>query len=264
MSKRDYKSYNMLDEFIEEDLDDMQQDEALEENEISQALMQDDLDEQTLEVVETIIVKESVQNTYGAEIQEQNISDIQLMTEPTLISTEEVPKKSMVSLLKKNIEREDQETSFKEEKSKSKCIEKEVKDNKLTDSLKLSSYKKYYQQKERSTLFKWLMLIAKIIITLMLLPLIGVIAFCIMFAVGIIALTILGSVAMGILFLTCVCFMATQLSGNLIALGISVAITCIAFAGIVLVLSLALFKWLLGLIKKYKKPRIKNCQKEVR
>ena len=97
--------------------------------------------------------------------------------------------------------------------------------------------------------------LAKLIILIMLLPFIGIMAMGVLLAVGGIAMVVLGSIGTGIFILGTICFMATQLSMGLIALGISASATLISFGGIVSILFMMFAKWLMGLFNKYLKPR---------
>lgn len=152
----------------------------------------------------------------------------------------------------------------KKEKSKEKqSISKGLLDEEIGNQPKLDFpvYKRYYQQKERSTLFKCIMMLAKIIITLMLLPLIAVIAFVLLCIVGCFLAVILGSIGCGVIMLGSVCFVATQISDNLIALGVLIAITAMSFGGMILIIFLAITQWIRGILRRYKKPHIRNSNR---
>ena len=106
------------------------------------------------------------------------------------------------------------------------------------------------------------MLFAKIMITLMLLPLIGFIAVAAICCIGAFLLVIMLCIGTGLVMIGGAAFMATQISSSVLALGICVGITSIALGGIIFIIFMSMMNWFRGLLKKYKKPRIKIGNKE--
>jgi len=127
-----------------------------------------------------------------------------------------------------------------------------------------SGYKNYYQTKERSKFVKWSLRLAKFVLTMMLLPLIAIIAGTIVLVVGGFLTAVVICVGTGVVILGTICFMSTQVNASLVALGISVSVTAISFGGILFVLFYMLMKWSIGLLKKYKKPGKQSIRKEER
>lgn len=235
MSERDYRSYNVLEEELAaEDQTNKEQDNVIEANNlpketiVSNYLKQEELIEKMPDgegvCTGSLDIKEEKQQD-NAQIQEENIFD-------------EVKGTS----------------SYKKQQDKNRYNQ---------DELQFPAYKRYYQQKERSSLFKWLMLLGKIIITLMLLPLIGVITFGLLCVIGAFVSVIVSCIIAGLIVLGSICFLATQISGSVIALGLAISITVMSFGGIILILFLAIIKWSIKIFRKYKKPRIRTNNREV-
>lgn len=124
-----------------------------------------------------------------------------------------------------------------------------------------SSYIAADKKRERSFLVKWGTRLAKLILFMMLLPVIGVVGGGALFIVGGITLGILACIGGGLFILGSTCFIATQVNTTIIALGISTGITAISFGGIVLVLCMMFIKKMNQLIHQHKANK-KN--KEVR
>lgn len=235
MSKRDYKSYQVLAEELQETLQ-----EEVEEIGQSKAVQEE----------ESNLLQDSI-------TRDHMVKEIDKTKETTYDDQVKDKKQGIKAFLNFNLDWRKKEQELD---NQYKEILKEQQRFQAKDNLKkrkVRDYKSYYESKERSAVFKSLMTLAKIIITLMLLPFIGVIAFGVMCVIGTVLLVILGAIGIGLLILICICFMATQLSTSLIALGISASITCIAFGGMIGILFLATTKWMIGIIKKYRKPQKK-------
>lgn len=206
MSKRDYKSYNVLEE-------ELMQEEAYEKAEI--------------------VKQEHIIDISSYEIEEEQ-------EEPEVAN--ELPKEKGAEPKK-----EYNEKIEPNEKLERKEINKER-------EMSFSAYKNSYQTKERSRLVRWSIRLVKIIIFLMLLPLLGILAFAGLSLLGAFlaaAVAVLGS---GVFILGGICFIATQLSTNLIALGISAAIAALSLGSILFILFIMLIKYIIALINKYRKP----------
>lgn len=124
-----------------------------------------------------------------------------------------------------------------------------------------SSYIAADKKRERSFLVKWGTRLAKLILFMMLLPVIGIVGGGVLFIAGGITLGILACIGGGLFILGTTCFIATQVNTTIIALGISTGITAISFGGIVLVLCMMFIKKMNQLIHQNKANK-KN--KEVR
>lgn len=143
---------------------------------------------------------------------------------------------------------------------------KDVKMNEEQESVDMTflGYKNYYQTKERSKLVKWSLTLGRIILLIMLLPLITVIASISVLFIGGFLTAIILPIGTGIIILGAICFMSTQVNASLVALGISASVTAISVGGILFVLFSMLMKWIIGLFKRYKKSRNQSMKKEER
>lgn len=150
-----------------------------------------------------------------------------------------------------------------EDKSKyvNEKADKKIDKNKEVD-MTFSAYKTQYQTKKRSKLVKWSMRLAKLILVIMLLPLIAIVSCVVLGFFGGFLTAIITAIGMGVLILGAICFMSTQVSASLIALGIAVSVTCISLGSILFILFWMLLKWIGGLFKKYKKPSSQSIRKE--
>lgn len=221
MEKRDYQSYNILGEELAQELE--------------QTTLEDvyDLTSETKEIADSDQVKDH-------NVQLEKINLLKKTDQTNELETEKMGGN------------ENKEEVIEEKKTTAKKESENVQSDK---EIHFPAYKRYYQQKERSTLFKWIMALAKATIVVMLLPLICVIAFASLCVIGAFLGAIALSIGIGIVVLGSICFMSTQISGSLIGLGIAVSITALSFGGMVLIIFLAILKWIVSFIKKYKRPR---------
>lgn len=199
MSKRDYKSYHVLEE-------ELMQEEAYEKAEIAKQ-------EQIIDISSYEIEEEQEEPEVANETSEEKESE---------------PKKETSGKLEGEEMNKERDMSF-------------------------SAYKNSYQTKERSRLVRWSVRLVKMIIFLMLLPLLGILAFAGLSVLGAFlaaAVAVLGS---GVFILGVVCFIATQLSTSLIALGISAAIAALSLGSILFILLIMLIKYIITLFNKYRK-----------
>ena len=230
MSKREYGNYNVLDDDIKK--------------------------EQVQEVIKGEIEhSKEQQDKKQEEISQDNLME-QTSNQSVNQMTEEIGKQENHFNKQTN---ENEENQLKNTIIKTGFFHK---DNQTSDSV-VPEYKRFYQQKERSNLFKWCMRFARMAILVMLLPLWALIALGILLVIGGFLFAIAGFIGTGIFILGVVCFISSQVSLSIIALGISIAITSIAFGGIILIIFSALIKWVIELVRKYKRPRIKAKNKEV-
>lgn len=145
---------------------------------------------------------------------------------------------------------------------KSKYLNEKVDKNKEELDMTFSAYKTQYQTKKRSKLVKWSMRLATLILVIMLLPLIAIVSCVVLGFFGGFLTAIITAIGIGVLILGAICFMSTQVSASLIALGIAVSVTCISLGSILFILFWMLLKWIGGLFKKYKKPSSQSIRKE--
>lgn len=118
-----------------------------------------------------------------------------------------------------------------------------------------STYKDNYQKKERNRVVKWAVRLSKFIIILMLLPFIGVIGSVVLTFFGFFITGIVGAFSLGIALIGITSFFATQISALLIALGIASSITALSFGMVLTILFLMMVKQVKSLLQKYRKPK---------
>ena len=254
MSKREYSNYNVLDDDIKNDeVQEIREEVEYKEEQqtkIQEGISQDelvskvDLDKVEIHKSEEKIEEPLIKQEVTEETNDQAVNQI----------TEGVSKQ--VS----GVTSQDAESDIKKiEKVNNNFFHKDKQANDST----IPEYKKFYQQKERSNLFKWCMRFARTAILVMLSPLWALIALGIALVIGGFLLAIAGFIGTGVFILGVICFISSQVSLSIVALGISIAVTSIAFGGIILIIFSALMKWVIELVRKYKKPRIKAKNKEV-
>lgn len=141
-------------------------------------------------------------------------------------------------------------------------VDKKIDKNQEEVDMTFSAYKTQYQAKKRSKLVKWSMRLATLILVIMLLPLIAIVSCVVLGFFGGFLTAIITAIGIGVLILGAICFMSTQVSASLIALGIAVSVTCISLGSILFILFWMLLKWIGGLFKKYKKPSSQSIRKE--
>ena len=271
MAKRDYKSYNIFEEESiakQEEPSDMMLVEATENNVLSNAEK-----EHIQDIAEKEIVLQPGDNLLGnksskekhKELENENLGELQRESK----DIEELDKNTQGLDNDKQIEKQDEQKKQKKQRRFSSLNKLEeplehekVKKSKQEKELHFPEYKRYYEKKERSALFRSLMLLAKIIITCMLLPLIGFIGCAVLFCIGMFLFFIAVCIGAGVMIIGIVAFMSTQISSSAIALGISIGVTSMALGGIILIIFLYIMKWLRDLFKRYKKPRKKMDMRE--
>lgn len=221
MPKRDYRSYNIL------------------ENELANS---ESYSKDSIDLVQPMQKEKTLDRENGYESENKSEDE----------SKEKLEEENAEEQIKEHVE-ECIGGTIKDKPFWGEKKQEQQKENDIEKNLDYPAYKKYYHQKERSKIFKLIMVLARIICFIMLLPVIGIVVFGALIAVGSIALTIVASIGAGIFILGAVCFMLSQLSFNLVALGITFSITLIAFGGIVLILIIMFIKWIKGLVRKNKR-----------
>ena len=246
VSKRDYSHYNVLDDDVKEEKVQEVTEEETDSKEGQQGKIQGNSSEGQL--VEQI-------NLNKVEIHNE-----EKLEEPLIIGEE--TEKTTNQLIEETTEKINQQANdrvIEEVSDKSNFFHKDNQTNNST----IPEYKRFYEQKERSKFFKWCMRFARTAILVMLLPLWACIALGILLVIGGFLFSIAGFMGTGLFILGIVCFISSQISLSIIALGVSIAITCIAIGGIILIIFSAVIKWVIGLVRKYRKPRKKEQNKEV-
>lgn len=231
MSKRDYKSYNVLGEEItqEEADEDVQR---IDQGHIIDISL---VKEESKELRSMMVIEEK--KNEGAEIEEDDDKRINLNKVEVIVGSEE-----------------EQEFNFKR-------AQKEVeKDEDMT----FSAYKKAYQTKERSRLVKWSIRLVKVMIILMLLPLLGILALTGLGLLGTFMVTTVAILGVGVLILGVTCFISTQISASIVALGISAAMTALSLGSILFILFIRLMKWIISFITKNRKLNKEISGKEAK
>ena len=235
MPKRDYKSYNILEEELAQEVAHMEQN-----SQISNMPTKEDVSEKNRKEMGYDDIDEG-----NLKVKSENVDKAS-----SKIKNEQNTESQQIEDSEKRQTKNEQEVKQEQKSKKSPILQIKTQGN----NSDFPAYKRYYQEKERSNLFKGLMWIAKLTILIMLLPFIGTIAIGVLVAVGCVAVLVLGSIGLGVFILGAICFMATQLSIGLIALGISASATLISFGGIVFILFIMFTKWLIELFNKYLKP----------
>lgn len=251
MPKRDYKSYNVLDEeLLQEEYGETEG--KIQESREKKRELENKIDEQNevigeLKQVEVNVDAENVKKSEPVVEMNKNRKQDKVILEKRTEKEEEIIKEEII----------------KKEASKKANNDDHVEDNKEVD-MTFSGYKSYQQMKERSRFAKWSIRLMKFILIMMLLPLLAIIGIGIfIFLGGFIGVTA-GTAALGFFILGSICFMATQINPALVALGIAVSITAFSLSGILGILFCMLMKWCMSLFKKNKKNDKKINKKEGR
>ena len=150
--------------------------------------------------------------------------------------------------------------SYKENYS-SQNIEYLQKENTVTDTT-FSKYKSSYQNKKRSRLAKWSMFIFKCILIVMLLPFIFILGTGILMFLGCFILGIVGSIGIGVYLIGLTSFYSTQMSEMLMALGVTSSITMLSLGAILFILLIMMIIKAKELIQKYRKNKKVNSNRE--
>lgn len=226
MSEKEYSSYGVLNEELEDELIDIPQEEkVIEESKIIDvdlveeiALEEEkkDIKEEQLEEVDL----EKTNSAYHSVIDEEEL-------EFPIIKLSKAPHSD--SQNKEQTEQEEKQKQFEEETSEKFTQEYEEKSRDTS----FNYYKNTGKKQERGFFAKWTIRLGKLILFLMLLPLFVAVGSIIVTGVGIYLAGVIGAVGLGAFILGLTAFMATQISGSLIALGVAVSITVIS-AGLLL------------------------------
>lgn len=283
MPKRDYKSYNVLGEELaqEGNYEEYQNVEAQNIDAVSfnksKSQMEDHVEAHVIGANPTGIERKKKINL-GKKLRENKETglskSVDLTNNINLNKNEYIDKNIDIDNHKDKNKYQNKKTDSQEDKNKyinkdphnhedkSKYVNEKIDKNNEEVDMTFSAYKTYYQTKERSKLVKWSVRLAKLILVIMLLPLIAIISSVVLGFFGVFLAAIITAIGTGIFILGAICFMSTQVSASLIALGIAVSVTCISLGGILFILFWMLLKWIGGLFKKYKKPSSQSIRKE--
>lgn len=260
MPKRDYKSYNVLGEELAQE-GNSEEHEYLEAHDIdtvspnkSKSQIEDNLQAHIIEASLARIAKLNIE-----EDKKDSMGEAALQPQKKVDLGKKLRKNKETDLNKSvevanNIDVDNYE-------DKRKYVNEKIDKNKEEVNMTFSAYKTHYQTKKRSKLVKWSMRLAKLILVIMLLPLIAIVSCVVLGFLGGSLTAIITAIGIGILILGAICFMSTQVSASLIALGIAVSVTCISLGSILFILLWMLLKWIGGLFKKYKKPSSQSMRK---
>ena len=279
MNNKEYKDYRVLDEEIE-DLEIQQEDEDINNVVVSEEIEHKGDTQASLEkLASDIIDVEAIESQDQASISDK----VQVVVYTPILTEEEENLQDTTQDINQDIYKEDiykediyKEDIYKEDKQdyQKKLHEEELNKkyeykqteykNEQQETTKDTSFTSYVQadkERERSFLAKWSIRLAKLILFIMLLPVIGIIGGGILAIAGGVAVGILICIGGGLLILGTTCFVATQVNAMIIALGVSLGITAISFGMIILILCIMLIKKVNQLIHERK---ITKKNKEVR
>lgn len=301
MPKRDYKSYNVLGEELaqEGNYEEHQNVEAQDLDAVSfnksKSQMEDDLQAHVIEAnptgIETLNIEEQQGGcigesvlqpkkkiNLGKKLRKNKETDLDKSVDLTnnidLNKNEEIDKYTDIHNQEDKNKYENRKIDSQEDKNKyinknpdndedkGKYANKKVDKNNEEIDMTFSAYKTHYQTKKRSKLVKWSVRLAKLILVIMLLPLIAIISSVALGFFGGFLAAIITAIGTGVFILGAICFMSTQVSASLIALGVAVSVTCISLGSILFILFWMLLKWIGGLFKKYKKSSSQSIRKE--
>ena len=113
-------------------------------------------------------------------------------------------------------------------------------------------YKEKHASIKRRGIIKWLIRLLKIALFLMLLPFICIVLAVIGSIIAAVAGVIIACIGTGLCILGAICFMSSQVSGSLIALGVMAAIALLSLGGIISILTLMFVKWIVGIYHRRK------------
>ncbi len=256
MNSKRYEDYHVLDEETEK-LDSKQDNEQT--NKLFKSLeieFQDNKQQDhTLEIIDVEVIEENK----GTKTVTNNISGITVYQSVLTEEDEEEIEGDTENIAKKYINEETIEDTVDNKKINQETSKQFIK-NEMRDT-SFSSYIEADKKRERSFLVKWSVRLAKFILFMMLLPIIGIVGAGILSIVGGVLLGIIACIGGGIFILGTTCFIATQVNTTIIALGISLGITAIAFGGIILILSMMFIKKMNQVMGEHKKLK---RSKEVR
>ena len=120
------------------------------------------------------------------------------------------------------------------------------------ENTSFQKYKKDNPLKKRSGAVKWSIRLLKLMIVLMLSPFIAVVLACVVAVVAVIIAAIIACVAIGIAMIGSICFISSQISANIVALGVSISIACLSLGGMITIVSIMMTKGLIGLVCKWR------------
>lgn len=261
MSKRDYRSYNILGDEIGKEI-------------VTQEKPQEN---DSTVIVETIAEEIDTNVTLDSKI-EDTLEDIQVENRQSIDMSIEVEDKDQpndsnrkfVGVSTHHVE----EQSDNEKNAEPIQVGQNYKENYSAHSIKdlkqenvgndttFSNYKSSYHNKKRSRLAKWSIFIVKCILIIMLLPFIFILGAGILMFLGCFILGILGSIGIGVYLIGLTSFYSTQISEMLIALGITSSITMLSLGAILFIILSMMIRKAKEVIQKYRKTKKVNSNRE--
>lgn len=110
-------------------------------------------------------------------------------------------------------------------------------------------YMKENRNKVQNPLIKWIKRIVKVILFLMILPLLGIVGAGLLGVSGFYAAATVGAIGSGIFILGATAFLGSQLTAKIIALGIVLSITALSLGGILIVLFMMFIKTIINIVR---------------
>lgn len=258
MSKRDYKSYSILDD----EINSMGQDETVQTEEhinVSEYPQQEcNPVYEKNDLVSDTIEASHIESVQLQEEKSDNLKKVQdhLQSEDFNNHNGEENKEE---LLRQQINDKTQKLSLQSNKdmdnigfNDTKNNNLLIKQNTLKEDTSFEKYKSDHPLKKRSGFVKWSLRLLKLTIFIMLSPLFAVILAGVITVVAVVAAAIIACIATGVGILGGICFISSQVSASIVALGFSVAIACLSLGGIISILSIMATKGLIGLFSKWR------------
>lgn len=252
MSKRDYKSYNVLAEELEIDkiieVDDLKQD------------AKDDLDH-VVEVEHTneeVIEVGSIHDVSASKQEDIPITNQEVIEVPQVLLKKVSDDKQMKDKREgkepevATIDLQVQGARIKHQKQ---AQENQKVNGDQENTFSFDNYKDKYQKKNTNKAIKRTVGVLKILVLCMLSPVILILLGCIFAALAVSVVGIGACFVVGAMLIGMACFMSTQLHTSMIALLVSAGISGVSLGGILLILFIIGLKWSIGLIKKLRKSK---------
>lgn len=130
--------------------------------------------------------------------------------------------------------------------------EKKVEEIAAQKDTSFDGYKEKYASRKRRGITKWAIRLLKLVLFLMLLPFIGIVLAAIGAALAAVASVIIACIGSGLCILGAICFMSSQISGSLIALGVMSSIALLSLGGIISILTFMFMKGIVGIFNRRK------------
>lgn len=276
MSKRDYKSYNVLAEELETDqiieVDDLLGDTSEHElGNVAEVKQEENIEEEIIEaqLVEDMPISNqdniSVSNQEDMQERMQEYSsevikeEVQEVIEVPQVLFKKVSDSHEVEDKREKKEPEAYAIKPEEQAKKVKYKKLPTKEQKVNldkaEAFSFDNYKENYQKKNTNKAIKRTVGIFKVLVICMLSPVILILLGCIFVALAAAVVGIGTCFVIGAMLIGMACFMSTQLHTSMIVLLVSAGISGVSLGGILLILFIIGLKWIIGLIKKLRKSK---------